>query len=678
MSGIAGIYHLDGKPVGHLELGGMIGSLAHRGPDKSDVWHTGPIGLGHQMLFTTPESLLERQPVVDRSGTLVLTADARVDNREELLSALRLRERPSREVTDATIILSAYERWGEQSPQHIIGDFAFAIWDQRRRHVFCARDAVGVKPIYYHYLPGRVFAFASEIKALLHLPQVPRQINDTKIVDYLASQAEDKAITFFEGIFRLPPAHSLTVTSERLSIREYWDLDPQREIKLGSPDEYAEAFREVFIEAVRCRLRSAYPVGLTLSGGLDSSSIVGVAKSLRNEMDPVPIHTISCVFDDVLTSDEREYMGLMVPCEGIQSHFVHPDRRSALDRIDEILWHQDQPIYVRNYFLWTTMYDKAREEGVRVMLDGEDGDTVVSKGYQYLYFLARAGKWNTFADLTESPALTYYSCHEVPRGYWLWRYGLPQVRGLARENRWLEFARAVDHISKRFNFTRRQLILDYGVRPRTPDFLRRTWRSLRRRSALVTREQPSGGRLVNPAVAQRVGYDERSSRLMARYSSPSSYREGHYQALTAGTASSVMEEDDKTSAAFGIEKRHPYFDRRLMEFCLAIPVDLRLHEGWPRWIQRRAMDGILPEEIRWRIDKADLGHNFERSFLEFERERIESVLNDPGALSRYVDMSNLTSAYNRRDATTVWAAVVLSAWLEHMDQVRHHLVEATQ
>src|SRR3989454_9825112 len=279
----------------------MLARLAHRGPDGAGVWSGGAVGLGHRLLHTTPESLREHLPLASGDGTLVLTADARIDNRGELLAALGR----GVEATDAELILAAYERWGERCPEHLLGDFAFVIWDARRATLFCARDHFGVKPFYYYHAPGRLFCFASEIKGLLALAEVPRRLNETRVADYLVPLLEDKVITFYQDILRLPPAHRMTVTRQGVRIEQYWALDPEREIRMKSDADYAAAFREIFTEAVRCRLRSAFPVGSMLSGGLDSSSIVCVARQLLAQDGGETLHTFSPVFDDVREGGER-------------------------------------------------------------------------------------------------------------------------------------------------------------------------------------------------------------------------------------------------------------------------------------------------------------------------------------------------------------------------------------
>ena len=266
MSGIMGIYHLDGHPVDREKISKMVDILAHRGVDGADIWLDKSVGFGHRMLWTTPESLIEKLPLVKQDGDLVITSDARIDNREELIAKLQINNRPSDKIVDSELILAAYEKWGEHCPEHLLGDFAFAIWDKRKQKVFCARDPMGVKPFYY-YRSNRLFAFASEIKALLCLPEIPRKINELGIGLYLAGISEDEEITFYQNIQRLPKAHSIAISSQSNKLQRYWSLDPSRELKLSSNEEYAEAYREIFTEAVRCRLRSAFPVGSMLSGG---------------------------------------------------------------------------------------------------------------------------------------------------------------------------------------------------------------------------------------------------------------------------------------------------------------------------------------------------------------------------------------------------------------------------
>jgi len=299
MSAIAGVYLFNGDSVDEKDLKRMNDSMPHRGPDGSGLWHDGSVGLAHQMLWTTPESLHEKLPF--EADKLVITSDSRIDNREELLPELGLSE----EVSDSEVILKAYGRWGRKCVDRLLGDFAFVIWDKSKEELFCARDHMGVKPFYYCYQADKSFTFATEIKALFAWG-VPREINEAKIGDRFERITNDQEITSYRMILRLPPANFLIIAIDGLCKKRYWDLDPEHEIRFGSDEAYSIAFREIFTKAVTCRLRSVFPVGSMLSGGLDSSSIVCVSRKLLPRKHP--LKTFSIIFDTIKECDERQYI----------------------------------------------------------------------------------------------------------------------------------------------------------------------------------------------------------------------------------------------------------------------------------------------------------------------------------------------------------------------------------
>jgi asparagine synthetase B (glutamine-hydrolysing) len=264
--------------------GEMLSMLSHRGPDGNGVWleKSAGVGLGQCLRVTTPEALHERQPLVSREGRIALVADARVDNRTDLIQALDLRGDPDK-IPDSALILAAYERWGEDCADRIVGDFAFAIWDGNERKWFCARDPFGCRSVHYTHRPGQLFACATEIKALLAVAEIPRELEEMRVGLFLTGTFDDQAITFYKGIFRLPAGHCMVVDESGLRVRRYFELDPKRDIRFRTDDAYAEAFLEIFTEAVRCRLRATAPVLSTLSGGLDSTSIACVASRRRGQ-----------------------------------------------------------------------------------------------------------------------------------------------------------------------------------------------------------------------------------------------------------------------------------------------------------------------------------------------------------------------------------------------------------
>ena len=276
MSGIAGI--VSPVPTARARIRDMVASMAHRGPDGMHVDIGDDAALGHCAMHTTPEAEWERFPLRHPETGVLLTADARIDNREELIRKLDLRRDL---VTDADLILHAYLKWGRSAPEHLIGDFVFAVWDPRTRTLFAARDHIGVRPLYYH-IRGEALYFASEIKAIRAGVETSFEINEDFVAEYLTKELLSPDATFFARIQRLPAAHSLTFHIDgTYEVERYWELDPERETVFASDEEYEEAFRELFSETVRCRMRTNNDFAILLSGGLDSSSVACVETSFE-------------------------------------------------------------------------------------------------------------------------------------------------------------------------------------------------------------------------------------------------------------------------------------------------------------------------------------------------------------------------------------------------------------
>ncbi len=632
MSGVCGVFHRTGGVASVEPVKLMLARLRHRGPDSEGAWSRGPVALGHCMLRVTPESLRESQPAVDTSGRFAITADARIDNRQELIAELGVAG-PASEVTDSELILAAYDKWAEDCPERLLGDYSFAIWDAPRQAIFCASDPMGVKSLYYYASPDALY-FASELKALAALPEVPRELNEVRVAEYLVSLFEDRAGTFYRNIYRLPGAHSMLVSRDRVDIRQYWSLDPKRELRLGSDAEYVEAFREIFTEAVRCRVRSAFSVGSALSGGLDSSSVAAMARNLRRGGGPV--HTYSLVFpglpaEDLRVIDERREIQAVLDSGGFVPHFIEADRLSPMGQIERMHYHLDQANFAPNLYLHWAMYDRARSDGVRVFLDGFDGDATVSHGFERLTELVQTLQWRTL-------------CRDIAM---LSRNHLRGVR-------------------------RRRIFKKYCVLPFAPRWACLAWHVLRGRK----REALGSNVFISDGFRRRTDIERRAAELLRGHSEWAplrTARETHCLSLNQQLYSYTLEMSDKASAAFQIEARYPFFDRRLMEFCVAMPAAQKLGGGWNRWTMRRALTGVLPPEIQWRPRKGNLSPNFHRRLLDFERERLENViLNGRPELEPYVDLARMKAAYaeyershvrSQGESMQLFAVVNLALWL---------------
>ncbi len=623
MSAIAGILQRDGRPVERADLARMAETLAAWGPDACRLWNSGAVGLGQLTLATTPESRVERLPHVEGDGVRVLVADARIDNRAELIAALSLDSSDAAELGDGELILRAYQRWGEACPGRLLGDFAFAIWDGERQALFCARDHLGIRPFYYHLSDG-FFSFATQIKALLALPAVPRRLNEEVLADYLALLPPNKAKTFYLDIFKLPPGHSLRVSRGATKMRCYWKLDPSRELRLGSDAEYAEEFKETFTEAVRCRLRSLGPVAAMLSGGLDSSSIVCTARPL---LEPGQrIITLSGVFPSFRSPefrvDEASYIDLVVAGGDVDARYVRADDASPLF---DFLWRGEEPIPAAALYMDWSIFKAAKEQGLRVLLSGNDGDSVVGYGHAYLAELAWSGRWKALLD-------------------------------------------ELYDLSRRLGVGRRALMRRYVLSTFVPFGLASAWQRLRNNGGPIYDPRS----VIRAEFADRTGVRERARRFLWDERPARVDRRAHHDSVESSLLTLLLELFARGAGSFGLEPRYPFFDRRLVEFCLALPGHQKLHQGWNRVVMRRAMAGVLPAEIQWRRNKQNLNPNFNLRLLD-NRELLDAVvLGEPRLIEDYVDVVALREAYSRylenparrtRDSFTVFWAVTIALWL---------------
>ena len=641
----------------------MSAAIAHRGRDADGIICDGSVAVAHRMSWSTPESRRETQPLAHAAPASWIVADARIDNRGELAAILRVAE-PSR-TTDVELIVRAYERWGRRCVEHLVGDFAFALWDGEARELYCARDPMGVKPLYY-FESADLFVFASEAKALFTVEGVPREIDPVEVAKFVEGAIDDRTRTHFKGIRRLPAAHWMTVARRGSLVSQYWKPDAEREIHFPRSEEYAEAFREVFTEAVRARMRSVHAVGAALSGGLDSSSITCTARELRRAAGGAPIHSFSLIFPslpahDLRMIDERRFIDSVVRDGGVLPTFVRGDDLSPAADVDAILGSLDEPYPAFNLYLHRAMYQAASERGARVFLDGFDGDTAVSHGFGRFNGLVTRGEWDTFER--EMRALA--ERRRVGPAALLAHIGLPHLAMLARRHRWAEWARAARQLRRRFELPLADTVINQGLRPATPAFVRATYRAIRGTT-------PPTRSLLLPEVVRvlRARADGASVDEVENFTSTE--RESHMQGLAQPAYQLTLEMADQCAAAFGVEPRYPFFDRRLIEFCVALPDSEKLADGWPRLVFRRAMEGILPPEIQWRSDKGNLSPNFHRTLRE-----AQATMGDVAAdssLAAYVDVRAVSEMRRRycaesttlagsEDGHALFRLMVLERWL---------------
>jgi asparagine synthase (glutamine-hydrolysing) len=345
MSGIAGIVHLDGRPADRALIESMTDSLAFRGPDGRHVWTGASVALGHTLLKTTFEAESECQPA-SIDGQVWITADARIDDRENLARELGLPPaalaRP-----DCELILHAYARWGQDCVDHLLGDFAFAIWDARSRQLFCARDHFGVKPFFYAQIAGTLI-FSNTLNCIRLHPAISDQLNELAIADFLVSgYNQDNATTTFVDIRRLPPANALLATADGVSMRRYWSLPEDEPIRYRRTRDYVEHFRSLLEIATADRLRTKR-VAVMMSGGLDSPAVAAFARKASPDTE-VCAYTV--VYDSLIPDDERHFAGLVAESLGIPIVFTPFDGERPFGRVAEFgtpePW--NEPLRLLNY-----------------------------------------------------------------------------------------------------------------------------------------------------------------------------------------------------------------------------------------------------------------------------------------------------------------------------------------
>jgi asparagine synthase (glutamine-hydrolysing) len=626
VSGFVGVLRRDGAPASEVDLGPAAATLAHRGPTPAHAWCRGPVAVACVQRRGTLLSQTETLPLESSRPGLVVVHDARLDNREELASTLGLRDRLLTGVADGEILLAGWERWGERLPEHLLGDFALAIWDERERTLLLVRDQIGIRALFYFASP-RLIAFASEIKALLAVDGAPRSLRPERVADFMGGFMPDRGATFYAGIERVRAGERVVATARELVRRTYFALSLPERTHRGSVEDVAAGFREVVGKSVKDRLSSAGAVGSMLSGGLDSSSIVALAREIRRGRGDSPLPTFSFVFSRSAVSDETPFIRAVEHQGGIETHFFDGDSTSPLRDLDALLVATDEPFPGMHMCLRQGIGRLAAGLGVGVLLEGNGGDTVASFGFHFLAELLRRGRLLRLAR---------------------------EVRGLAR----------------RQGASPRAMLAHYALGPNIPLWLRRARRRLRGRTARL--QAPP---FVTRELAERTRLLERFEEFWHRYPPARGEREHQLRELSDNLPGNTFE---LTYASLGVEPRFPFYDLRVIAYCLAVPPGHRIADGMTRMLPRRAFAALLPAEVLERTRKPNPAASLIWRFFTADRAQVEETLALPPAAPvwRYLDQATLRAAHDR---LRCWSADHPSAQpttdlFHEVDQIRKAVV----
>ncbi|MEM7116767.1 MAG: asparagine synthase-related protein [Chloroflexota bacterium] len=529
-------------------------------------------------------------------ANLAIVANAHLHNYSSLLTKLQLAERGQRASMDCGLILAAYKQWGRACVHHLQGAFAFAIWDKRNQTLFCARDRMGIYPFYYYRHRTKI-AFASAMRPLVRLPYQQLTPNPRWAVDHLCGIWLDKENTFYNEIYRLPPAHTLTITPNHIQKQRYWDFDLNVQLRLKSDADYIDAARRHLTKAVQRTLCNTMHVGLELSGGIDSTTIAALAYAAQKKQPALRLSTYShaspagMAGQQHFRADERANIDLVRAHVGIEaSHFytneqatVQPLIRQAFDLGGGV----DRCTFA---MLTSGIHALAAAQGVTVMLSGWGGDELVSSRLPTSRYLLQAHQWwDLWAELSIGGTVSQLRTFR-------------KLLVLLREE-WVPWGRATSH--QRAEAAR-----------------------LARRTAYIQEQLTAAPELYDYMGA--IDWRERLHHWwQVKGQRPNTYREAQYQRLSSAWLTNRLEATAVTAATSGIDYRYPLLDIDLLTFFLALPVTQKRRHGQGRYLLRQATADWLPEQIRWaKKEPGDLYPWFIHSLQNELDQDIEPVPDD--------------------------------------------------
>jgi asparagine synthase (glutamine-hydrolysing) len=621
MCGIAGFIekHVTGAGIAADEtaaiLNRMCRVITHRGPDDQGVFVRGGVALGMRRL-----SIIDleggQQPIngCDTSATVVFNGE--IYNYRELQRELEARGHRFHTHSDTESIAHAYEEYGAKCVEHFRGMFAFAIWDERKRELFIARDRVGIKPLYYSVTRDGTLVFGSEIKSLLEHPAIERETNVDALDAYLSFGYVPDPLSIFRGIHKLPPGHHLRFADGRVAVEQYWDFSYEP-VEVKREEDYLEELRALLDEAVKLRLVADVPLGAFLSGGVDSSAVVGLMTRSMSQ----PVKTFSIGFNED-TYNELKYARVAAKHFGTDHHefIVTPD---ICDIVDELVWHFDEP-FADSSAIPTYMVSKLAREYVTVALSGDGGDELFA-GYTRYVVDRKRSHLARLPRVVREGVMQPLSAH-LPHGAW----GRNYLRNVSLD----PLDRYIDSISLFTDLNKLSLY--------TMDFKRRL------------KDEREGVALFR-AFAESVETGDAIDPLL--YLDSKTYLPGD-----------ILTKVDRMSMAVSLEARVPLLDHKLIEFVTRIPASLKMKGLETKHIFKRAVRGLVPDEILDR-PKQGFGVPIQEWINTQLRERIHDTLTDQRTRERgffdshYVNLLLDEHERGRRDhAPALWALLMLELW----------------
>lgn len=548
MCGITGIVEFKGQAASERTLRAMTNTIPHRGPDGEGFFVQGPVALGHRRL-----SIIDlgggHQPMFNEDGSVVVVYNGEIFNFRDVQKALESKGHVFRTHCDTEVIAHAYEEYGERCVEHFRGMFAFAVYDQRSGSVLLGRDRLGIKPLYYH-ASGERLLFASEIKPILAALSSRPTVNRSQIDFQMSLGYVPGEQTLFKQICRLAPGHTLSIKNGGLKFRQYWEIAESPMLDIDENDA-ADRLDDLLTESVRLRLMSDVPLGAFLSGGVDSSAIVALMSKLTNE----PVKTFSVGYRDDPASSELSFARVIADRFKTDHHEFILEPGDFFDSLDLLLDHMEEPV-VESAAIALFQLSKLAREHVTVILSGEGGDEILA-GYPLYRIMPMLDRIRALVGWLPSSLLST----------------LASVHGTEKAAKYADWIGA----------------------PLTS----RYWGISNDVTASIKR------RMYSPELTNEAGAGVRThfENLFGKMRDATSLRRMTYVDLKTWLPDDLLVKADKMTMACSLELRVPMLDHKLLEYCTALPDNLRIRNGEGKYLLKRVMERYLPREIIYRPKK---------------------------------------------------------------------------
>ncbi|MFA6382293.1 MAG: asparagine synthase (glutamine-hydrolyzing) [Candidatus Buchananbacteria bacterium] len=617
MCGITGYLNLNGQNKfnsGHLET--MLKTIEYRGPNDKGVFADNLVGLGHRRLSIIDLSSAGHQPMFSDDKSLVIIFNGEIYNYLEIKEELKHSGCNFSTGTDTEVILAAYQKWGENCVEKFNGMWAFVIWDLKEKKLFASRDRFGVKPFYYQ-LDQNYFLFGSEIKTILAVSLTPRKINYPFLYNFIDRHIPyGCAETVFENIKTLLPAHNLIIKNGQVQIKRYWQINPDEFKKKYDYSNPEKTFRQLLIDATKLRLRSDVPVGVCLSGGIDSTTITGIITKILGQK----IKTFSSIYNEK-DYGEGQFIEIANQYYQTEANLIYPNADNFFDIVDKLISHHDEPVRMPGtYSQWHVMECAARE--VIVTLDGQGADELLG-GYRWFYpdYLA-----SLINEVTHFKA------------------------GTKNISKYLETRKELKNY---LNQTYDKDVLKI-LTPKCLLNLKRQFKPENRWQDQILNQKFLAAKTPLPPTP-KIFFDPLNQAL--------------FEAFTTTNLPHLLNYEDKISMAFSLEARVPFMDYRIVEFCFGLPYSYKINGYKNKAILRDAFQDILPPEIFNRKDKKGFPTPNEHWFRNELKNQLKKLFYSPTfnehGLFNTSDVQKIFEQHlaGKNHERLLWRIITLELWL---------------